>query len=296
MKFATISLVVPASLTQTDAMNIIPHLSLTVVAGFTPNSISSTAYPCVETYSGANKDAIDTVLQAQESCALQTPVCRAQGPVAVGPGGRTQFTFPLDNNVCDDVLFDDDTQQLRSSIFIDFMVAAVDANGNQLITNLQTSTVLKRTSVLSRCWERPVRALLPPLLLGALRAHSLFLFVSLLSHTARAGRSPLQVCGGGGGCVHFRSAHHRHVPGPGGRECLLRCVARTESRCVPTGHSQQLTQFTHKHTHTRIHIHTHTHTHTHTQTYTPIHKKTRTHTHKHTHTYIHSLFDFIDFH
>jgi len=150
MKFATISLVVPASLTQADADNIIPHLSLKVGVGFTPNSISSTAYPCVETYSGANKDAIDAALQAQQSCALQNPMCRAQGPVAVGPGGSIQFTFPLDNNVWDDALLDDDTQQLRSSIFIDFMVAAVDANGNQLITNLKTRTVLKRTSVLSR--------------------------------------------------------------------------------------------------------------------------------------------------
>jgi len=150
MKFATISLVVPASLTQADAMNIIPHLSLKVGVGFTPNSISSTTYPCVQTYSGANKDAIDTVLQAQQSCALQNPMCRAQGPVAVGPGGSIQFTFPLDDNVWDEALLDDGTQQLRSSIFIDFMVAAVDANGKQLITNLQTSTVLKRSSVLSQ--------------------------------------------------------------------------------------------------------------------------------------------------
>jgi len=34
----------------------------------------------------------------------------------------------------------------------------VDANGKQLITNLQTSTVLKRTSVLSRCTSEAVEA------------------------------------------------------------------------------------------------------------------------------------------
>ena len=158
IKFATITIIVPDTLTQADAVNIIPPLSLKVGVGFNSDQISFTNYPCVQTYSGANKDAIDAMLLAQKECALQDPICSAQGPVPIGPGGSIEFTFPLDDQVWNATQLDDDSLQLRESIFIDFMVSAVDANGKRLITNLQTSTVLKRSSILSRCTDQLVDA------------------------------------------------------------------------------------------------------------------------------------------
>jgi hypothetical protein len=47
----------------------------------------------------------------------------------------------------------DADDSMYQSIFVDFMVSVVDKSGKRLITNLKTSTVIKRTSVLSRCTD-----------------------------------------------------------------------------------------------------------------------------------------------
>jgi len=47
----------------------------------------------------------------------------------------------------------DADDSLYQSIYIDFMVSVVDQGGKRLITNLKTSTVLKRTSILSQCTD-----------------------------------------------------------------------------------------------------------------------------------------------
>ena len=151
-KFATITVIVPETLTSTDIINIIPPLALQVSVGYTSNVVSGTVYPCTQTYTGAAKTAIDTMLEAQQSFALQDPICRAQGPVPVGPGGSIQFTFPLADSTWSEEGLAANVQ-LRKSLFIDFMVSATDSNGKQLITKLQTSTVLQRTSILSMCTD-----------------------------------------------------------------------------------------------------------------------------------------------
>ena len=54
-KFATITLIVPDTLTSADAVNIIPLLALHVEVGFRANSATQAVYPCTQTYSGAAK-------------------------------------------------------------------------------------------------------------------------------------------------------------------------------------------------------------------------------------------------
>jgi len=151
-KFATITILVPETLTSADAINIIPPLSLQVSVGYTSSMVSDTVYPCTQTYTGAAKTAIDTMLEAQRSCALQDPMCKAQGPVPVDPDGSIQFTFPLAESTWSEASLAENVR-LRKSLFIDFMVSATDINGKQLITKLQSSSVLQRTSIMSMCTD-----------------------------------------------------------------------------------------------------------------------------------------------
>ena len=156
-KFATITIIVPETLTSADAIHIIPPLALQVSVGYTSNIVSDRVYPCTQTYTGAAKTAIDTMLEAQQGCALQDPICRAQGPVPVGPGGSIQFTFPLAESTWSEAGLAENVR-VRKSLFIDFMVSATDSNGKQLITKLQTSSVLQRTSILSMCTDVAIAA------------------------------------------------------------------------------------------------------------------------------------------
>ena len=151
-KFATITVIVHETVTAEYSSNIIPPLSLRVGVGYLASLVTTKAYPCKSTYKGENRNTIDTLLQDQSYCALQDPICRAQGPVAVGPGGSVQFTFPLEDTVWSAADLADDAR-LRQSLFIDFMVSVIDKNGKRLVTNLQTSTVLQRSSILSMCTD-----------------------------------------------------------------------------------------------------------------------------------------------
>ena len=151
-KFATITVIVPETVTAEYSSNIIPPLSLRVGVGYLANLVTNKTYPCKNTYQGDNQNTIDTLLEDQSYCALQDPICRAQGPVAVGPGGSIQFTFPLEDTVWSAADLADDAR-LRQSLFIDFMVSVIDKDGKRLVTNLQTSTVLQRSSILSMCTD-----------------------------------------------------------------------------------------------------------------------------------------------
>jgi len=76
----------------------------------------------------------------------------------------------------------------------------VNANGKQLITNLRTSTVLKRTSVLSRCTSEAVEASIAEILtvdmfLGLVGEDELF-DDSLVKHLMWQGRPPWATCTG----------------------------------------------------------------------------------------------------
>jgi len=151
-KFATITIIVPETVTAEDAITIIPPLSLQVGVGYLANLVTTKVYPCENTYTGATKNTIDTLLADQSYCALQDPICSAQGPVAVGPGGSIQFTFPLEDTAWSATDLAEDAR-LRRSLFIDFMVSVIDQDGKRLVTNLKTNTVLQRPSILTMCTD-----------------------------------------------------------------------------------------------------------------------------------------------
>ena len=115
-KFATITIIVPETVTAADAVTIIPPLSLQVGVGYLANLVTTKVYPCETTYTGATKNTIDTLLADQSYCALQDPICSAQGPVAVGPGGSIQFTFPLEDTAWSAADLAEDAR-LRRSLF-----------------------------------------------------------------------------------------------------------------------------------------------------------------------------------
>jgi len=152
-KFATITVIVPETLSSTDAINIIPPTSLMVAVGFNKKESQPTrVYPCTETYSGDNKNRINDLLSSQSRCALQDPICSAQGPVLVCPGGSIQFTFPLEDSAWNDQMLDVNNN-LMHSLYIDFLIGVFDQDGNKLLTTLQTTTPLKTTSIVRMCTE-----------------------------------------------------------------------------------------------------------------------------------------------
>jgi len=155
-KFATITIIVPDTLTSLDAANIIPPTSLTVSVGRTREVLTlARVYPCVDVYADENKVKIDDLLATQSRCALQDPICRAQGPTAVGPGGSIQFTFALPDSTWDDAMLAEN-QLFRNSLFIDLMLQVTDANGRQLLTSLHTQTLLETTSIVEMCFAGQV--------------------------------------------------------------------------------------------------------------------------------------------
>lgn len=115
----------------------------------------SQVYPCVDVYAGENKVRIDDLLATQSRCALRDPICRAQGPTAVGPGGSIQFTFALPDSTWDDAMLAGN-QLFRSSLFIDLMLQVTDASGRQLLTSLHTQTLLETTSIVEMCFAGQV--------------------------------------------------------------------------------------------------------------------------------------------
>jgi len=151
-KFATITIIVPETLRSSDAIKMIPPLALHVRVGFTADTVASKVYPCTQTYYGNKKAALDSMLLAQGTCALQDPICSAQGPTPVSPGGSIQFTFPLEDSAWSEISLDADVS-LRNLLFIDFMVGVADRSGKRFVTNLKTSTMIQRTSVRSMCMK-----------------------------------------------------------------------------------------------------------------------------------------------
>jgi hypothetical protein len=116
-KFATITIIVPDTLTSLDAANIIPPTSLTVSVGRTREVLTlARVYPCVDVYADENKVKIDDLLATQSRCALH----------------------------------------FRNSLFIDLMLQVTDANGRQLLTSLHTQTLLETTSIVEMCFAGQV--------------------------------------------------------------------------------------------------------------------------------------------
>jgi len=155
-KFATITIIVAPFVTAGDVYSVIPPSSLVVGMGYSKISSQQLSVPCIDLYVGAGKTAIDELLEEQSWCVAQADICAAQGPTAVGPGGRIQFPLPLPDSVWDYASIKRQNFFLASFLFLDFMLVVYDKKGSKVMTNLNTQTEITTASVLRRCTENQI--------------------------------------------------------------------------------------------------------------------------------------------
>jgi len=157
-KFAAVQIIVPAGFTSNDRQNFIPHSSLRASVGYTKYDATPTAvYPCLETYGGAQKDKVDTLLQEQAWCLTEEPMCQAKDPAVVAGGGIIDVSFPLEEGVWDQDLATSD-QFFYKSLFLSFMLILKDANGYVQIASVQTQTEIRSDDVQYLCRQETVVA------------------------------------------------------------------------------------------------------------------------------------------
>ena len=137
-KFATITIIVAPFVTASDVYSVIPPASLVVGVGYSKISSQQLSIPCVDLYVGSGKIAIDDLLEEQSWCLAQTDICAAQGPAAVGPGGRIQFTLPLPDSVWNSTIIRRQNFFLATFLYLDFMLVVFDKKGSKVMTNLKT--------------------------------------------------------------------------------------------------------------------------------------------------------------
>ena len=155
-KFATITILVASWATAKDVYSVIPASSLSVGVGYSKVTSKQLSVPCIDLYVGAGKIAIDELLEEHSWCVAQTDICAAQGPTAVGPGGRIQFTLPLPDIVWNSASIKHQNVFLATFLFLDFMLVVYDKKGSKIMTNLKTQTAITSANILRRCTETQV--------------------------------------------------------------------------------------------------------------------------------------------
>jgi len=157
VKFATIRITVPDTVTGSDVNSIIPLDSLKVLIGYNKNEAARVLIlPCRELYQGSAKEDLDAFLAGQDWCAPQDPICEAQGPLAVGPGGSIQFTLPLPEDAWDSNTLVNDNGFFSQNVYIDFMLMVSDKDGKKSMSNVQTQTAIKSSSITRLCQEERI--------------------------------------------------------------------------------------------------------------------------------------------
>jgi len=157
LKFATINIVVPDSVSATDVNNIFAPDSLTVSIGYNKNEAASVLIlPCRKLYQGQAKEDLDAFLLERAWCAPQDPICEAQGPLVIGMGGSIQFTLPLPEDAWDFDALTSENAFFSKNVYIDFMLMVSDKNGKKSMSNMQTQTVIKSSSIRRLCQEERV--------------------------------------------------------------------------------------------------------------------------------------------
>jgi len=160
-KFATVTVIVPSTVSANDPNTVISLSSIVVGTGFFRTEQSGKMYPCMSFYSGANKENIDSTIDKNSWCGLRDPMCVAlsYGTSAIGPGGTVTFTIPLPDTIWNKNEIIEDDLQITESVFIDFMIVVTNNDDNSvLMTTLQTQTKLTATSIISMCTETQVVA------------------------------------------------------------------------------------------------------------------------------------------
>jgi len=158
-KFATITVIVPDTVTATDPLTVIALDSIVVGRGVFRTEMVDKTYPCVSLYADAGKTAIDEVLKTNAWCGLRDPMCIAQGDyvnTVIGPGGTIVITVPLPDTMWDKIDITENPLVTPESIFIDFMLTVTGDDGKRLMTTLQTEATLTPTSITTMCTETAV--------------------------------------------------------------------------------------------------------------------------------------------
>ena len=158
-KFATITVIVPDTVTATDPLTVIALDSIVVGRGIFRTDLVDKTYPCVSLYAGEQKTAIDEVMKTNAWCGLRDPICIAQGKyvnTVIGPGGTIVITIPLPDTIWNKNDIVGNAMVTPESIFIDFMLTVTGDDGKRLITNLQTEAILTATSIATMCTETTV--------------------------------------------------------------------------------------------------------------------------------------------
>lgn len=151
-KFARVQLTIPPGLSEDVISGIIPPTGARLAVGFTLGTAIGLSYPCVDTYSGAQRILVDTLLTRQSICAFTDPVCAPVGARAVGAGGQVYFTFPLDDDAWSQVEISPGTSTaFPRNLYLDFVVSAQDAGGKRVLTRVQTTTPITAQSVARLC-------------------------------------------------------------------------------------------------------------------------------------------------
>jgi len=153
-KFARVQLTVPRATAPADLAGFLPASGARAAVGFSRASAGPAVYPCVQTYSGAERARVDALLLAQAWCAPQEPVCAPSGVTAGGGQGSVFFVFPLgpDAWAAGDLLRG--AGELVPSLFLDFVVRVRDGGGRTVLSRVQTATPIRRGSVARHCEQR----------------------------------------------------------------------------------------------------------------------------------------------
>lgn len=150
-KFARVGISVPPGTTADDVYNIVPFSSARVAIGFSEDTAFASSN---EYYSCLDVPRADTqnMLQDQNWCAFQDPLCKTLGPTEVTAGGQVYFIFPLHEDAWD-VSSMDGSLFFEPSLYLDFMLSTKDSSGDRIPTRVQTRTKINSANIVSMCDE-----------------------------------------------------------------------------------------------------------------------------------------------
>ncbi len=150
-RFARVGISVPPGTSADEVHGIIPFDSARVSLGFTQDTAleAGSYYPCLE----IDRAPIRAMLDEQEWCALQDPLCATLGPTEVTAGGQVYFIFPLRDDAWDRATMDD-SAFFKPSLYLDFMLSTRDAGGTRILTRVETRTEITAPGIASMCDER----------------------------------------------------------------------------------------------------------------------------------------------
>ena len=151
-RFARVSVSVPPGTTADEVHGIVPFDGARVSIGFTQDTAADANggpyYPCLD----IPRDPITSMLAEQDWCALQDPLCATLGPTPVTAGGQVYFIFPLRDDAWDRATMDA-TAFFKPSLYLDFLLSTRDANGDRIMTRVETRTEISAASIASMCDE-----------------------------------------------------------------------------------------------------------------------------------------------